>query len=191
MIFFLLSLLASICGGVTAQVHYGFSLQIQLSIDNPFAGIISFWPFIVVLVLLLLGILWYQTLKTVRTNRTKGTNRQRHGVQTTFFLGVVTVMVLILMAAPYYLKNYGDDVFSNDTEVSAENRVEMVLTVYGMDCGGCEALVHRRVEALSGIESVSASHVNEQVMVIYDKSKVSVELIAQAIESAGYTVVLE
>jgi len=190
MIFFLLSLLASLFGGITARTHSGFSLHIQLSIDNPFAGIISFWPFIVVLILLLLGILWYQTIKNVRANKSRGTNRQRHGTQTTYFLGIVTVLVLILIAAPYFLKNFGDKM-TGDKEISTENRVEMVLTVHGMDCGGCESLVHRRVEALPGIESVQASHVREEVLVVYDKSKVSVELIAQTIENTGYTVVLE
>ncbi len=191
MIFFFFSLLASLFGGITAGGFSGSFYRVQLAVDNPFAGIISFWPFIVALVLLLLAILWFQTIKGMRRRKATPSARQRTGIPSTVFLGVVTVLVLVLLAAPWYLESFSDRFNENATETAAEDRVETVLTVHGMDCTGCESLINKRVSNLDGIESVAASHTMEEVVVVYDKSKVSITLIAQTIEDSGYTVVLE
>lgn len=191
MVVFFFGFLASLFGGIQAGRHYDYSFSIHLSIDSPFAGIIAFWPFIVALVLLLLAILWYQTIKGIQRRKAQTGSRPKSGAQNTVFLGIVTVFVLILLAAPWYLETFEDNQAADTEIISAEDRVEMVLTVQGMDCGGCESLIVKRVGDLDGIEHVAASHVREEVVVSYDKSKVSLTLIAQTIEDSGYTVVLE
>ncbi len=149
---------------------------------------LSFWPFIVVLVLLLMAILWYQTIKNIRRNKTQSASRRRNPGQSIVFLGFVTVFVIVLIAAPYYFDNMSS---KNDSVILEENRVELLLQVEGMDCTGCEGLINRKVAELEGIESVAASHTLHQVAVVYDKSKVSLEMIAQTIEKSGYTVILQ
>ncbi|TVQ11981.1 MAG: copper chaperone [Bacteroidetes bacterium] len=190
MIFFFFSFLASLFGGIQASRYNHYSFGIQLSVDNPFAGIIAFWPFIVALVLLLLAILWYQAIKGMQRRKSQAGTRQKSGTQNTVFLGIVTVFVLILLAAPWYLGTFEDKQAAETEIISAEDRVEMVLTVHGMDCGGCESLVNRRVGSLEGVESVSSSHMREEVVVVYNQKKVTLGLITQTIEDSGYTVIL-
>lgn len=190
MIFFFFSFLATLLGGISAGSMFSFPFSMNVSVNNPFSGIIAFWPFIIVLVLILLAILWYQTIKNMRRNKSQVGRKGRQGLQSTVFLGVVTVLIVILMAAPYVIESFENT--ANETAITdPDNQVEMILTVHGMDCTGCEGLVTRNVGALEGVQSVSASHTQQEVVVVYDKSKVSVGLIAQAIEDSGYTVVLE
>ncbi len=191
MIFFIFSFFASIIGGISSGSFFNLSLHLNLSVDSPFSSIIAFWPFIVALVLLLLTIMWYQHVKSVQRRRKQPSNRRRPGTQSMVFMGIVTVFALVLLAAPYYLESYADPEEEETEQISEENRVEVNLTVHGMDCGGCEALVNRRVGNLEGVENVMASHMREEVMVVYDRSKVSMSLITQTIEDSGYTVTSE
>jgi mercuric ion transport protein len=188
MVFFFFSLLASLLGSISAGQHYSYSLNVHLTVNNPFSGIIAYWPFIVGLAIILLAILWYQTLRAMKRNNSHPTRKHRYGSQSKVWLGILTVLVLFLIVSPYVLQQLGAE---EQTVSSAEDRVEMILTVHGMDCTGCESTVNRKVGELPGIENVSASHTREEVMVVYDKSRVSLEQIAQVIESSGYTVILE
>jgi mercuric ion transport protein len=190
MIFFFFSFLASLVGGISAGNLFNISLGIQLSIDNPFAGIITFWPFIVALLVLLLSILWYQALKNMKRNKAQVGRKHRFGAQSTVYMSIVTVFVLILIATPYLISRFGQE-YVNSANADSENRVETVITVHGMDCTGCEGLVNKNVAKIDGVETVTASFQREEVLVVYDKSKASLKQIAEAIENSGYTVVME
>lgn len=64
---------------------------------------------------------------------------------------------------------------------------QLTLHVTGMTCGGCENAVKRAVSRLDGVSSVTASHVDDRVVVDYDASKVDRAKITEAINNAGYT----
>lgn len=191
MIFFAFSFLASLFGGLSAQKSLDYSFQLNLSMDSFFSRIIAFWPFIIALVLLLLVILWYQNIKNMQRSKKRGVGRPRQGTQSLVFLGIVTVFVVIMLAAPYYLESLDDNEKSATEQIDPEHRTELTLTVHGMTCGGCEALIQRKVGELDGIESVNANNLQEEVFVVYDKSKLTESLISETIEKAGYSVVYE
>ena len=191
MIFFAFSFLASLFGGLSAQKSLDYSFQLNLSMDSFFSRIIAFWPFIIALVLLLLVILWYQNIKNMQRSKKRGVGRPRQGTQSLVFLGIVTVFVVIMLAAPYYLEGLNDNEKSATEQIDPEHRTELTLTVHGMTCGGCEALIQRKVGELDGIESVNANNLQEEVFVVYDKSKLTESVISETIEKAGYSVVYE
>jgi copper chaperone len=62
------------------------------------------------------------------------------------------------------------------------------LTVTGMTCGGCESAVVRALGQIDGVEDVSASHVTNQVGVVYDADKVTRTVLRERIEALGYDV---
>jgi copper chaperone len=62
------------------------------------------------------------------------------------------------------------------------------LIVTGMKCGGCEANVTGKLEAIDGVLSVKASSKDNQVDVEFDAGKTSLEAIVDAITDAGFTV---
>lgn len=188
MVFFFFSLLASLLGGISAGQHFRYSLNVHLTVNNPFSGVITFWPYIIVLAVILLAILWYQALRASKRNNSHPSRKHRFGSQSKVWLGILTVLVLFLIASPYFIQQIGTE---EQEVVSEDDRVEMILTVHGMDCTGCESTVNRKVGELPGVESVAASHTLQEVKVVYDKSRVSLQQIAQAIETSGYTVVLQ
>ena len=65
---------------------------------------------------------------------------------------------------------------------------QLILTVTGMTCGGCENAVQRAVSRLEGVHRVSASHADNRVLVEYDAAKVDRARVSQAIANAGYHV---
>ena len=64
----------------------------------------------------------------------------------------------------------------------------VVLTVTDMKCGGCEANITGKLEAIIGVISVKASFKDKEVSVEYDTEKTSLDTINSTITSAGFTV---
>lgn len=62
------------------------------------------------------------------------------------------------------------------------------LTVTGMKCGGCEANVTSKLEAIDGVLSVNASSKDKEVNVEFDAEKTNLDAITKAITDAGFTV---
>lgn len=62
------------------------------------------------------------------------------------------------------------------------------LAVSGMKCGGCEANVKTKLDAIDGVLKVSASSKDKKVNVEFDLERTNVEAIRQAIVAAGFTV---
>ena len=75
------------------------------------------------------------------------------------------------------------DVIEQEVPQGAE---QTELTIQGMSCGACVAAVER---ALTGIPGVYHTRVSVGSAVVrYDPNQVSEDDLAQAIQSAGYTV---
>ncbi|MCX7099127.1 MAG: heavy-metal-associated domain-containing protein [Methylococcales bacterium] len=64
----------------------------------------------------------------------------------------------------------------------------VVLSVTGMKCGGCEANVTGKLEAVNGVESVKAAFKENTVAVDYDPELTSLAALKDVITGAGFTV---
>ena len=64
----------------------------------------------------------------------------------------------------------------------------VTLTVTGMKCGGCEAIVSSKLNAIDGVLAVKASSKDKAVKVDFDAKKTGLNAIKTAISEAGYTV---
>jgi len=62
------------------------------------------------------------------------------------------------------------------------------LNVSGMKCGGCEANVTTKLQAINGVLSVKASSKDKIIKVDFDAEKTSLDVITDAITDAGFTV---
>jgi copper chaperone CopZ len=58
-----------------------------------------------------------------------------------------------------------------------------------MSCGHCEARVKKALLALDGVKAAEASAAKGEVRISYDESKVTRDMIAGAIDDAGYDLV--
>lgn len=57
-----------------------------------------------------------------------------------------------------------------------------------MKCGGCEANVTGKLNAIEGVLSVNASFKNNEVNVEFDAEKTSLDVIVDTIIDSGFTV---
>ncbi|MBC53047.1 MAG: heavy metal transport/detoxification protein [Gammaproteobacteria bacterium] len=68
---------------------------------------------------------------------------------------------------------------------------KLTLTVHNMVCGGCEDAVESALKRLDGVSDVNASHVDQQVAVVFDGDRTTAEAIAHAVRLAGYDVPIQ
>ncbi len=64
----------------------------------------------------------------------------------------------------------------------------IIIAVSGMKCGGCENTINTTLQALEGVASAKASHIDKRVAVEFDPELIDVEDIEDAIEDAGFSV---
>lgn len=126
----------------------------------------------------------------MRKRKEQSNRRSRQPGMPVIVLGVATVFVILLAFTPHLINTYMDNV-EEELVISEENRVESTISVQGMTCTGCENLINTKVGEIKGVESVISSHTAEKVTIVYDKSRVTPDMINQAIEGSGYKVVNE
>ena len=63
-----------------------------------------------------------------------------------------------------------------------------ILTVTGMKCGGCETNIIEKLNAISGIISVTASAKHNEVSIEYNNELTDISTIKAAIIDAGFEV---
>lgn len=66
--------------------------------------------------------------------------------------------------------------------------MEKTLKIEGMMCPHCEATVKKTLEAIDGVESVVASHTAKNAVITLSKD-VAYDVLKQAVEAQGYTVI--
>ncbi len=69
-----------------------------------------------------------------------------------------------------------------------DKTMEKTLKIEGMMCPHCEATVKKTLEAIDGVESVTASHTEKQAVITLSKD-VSDAVLKKAVEDQGYTVI--
>ena len=73
------------------------------------------------------------------------------------------------------------------TSVEAPERVD--LEIGGMTCASCAARVERKLNKLEGVEA-SVNYATEKASVAFDPTRVPVDALVAAVESAGYSAAL-
>ena len=64
-----------------------------------------------------------------------------------------------------------------------------VFRIGGMSCAACSGRVEKAIEALDGVQDVTANFGNNTATVTYDETKVSEKEIGRAVSAAGYTLI--
>ncbi len=64
-----------------------------------------------------------------------------------------------------------------------------ILNVNGMNCAHCEKAVMDAVLEFDGVSEVKASASEKKVTVVFDETKVTLDMIADAIDEEGFEVI--
>jgi mercuric ion transport protein len=103
-------------------------------------------------------------------------------------LWVVTGVVAVLAAFPYYsgtlVRAFGGERKAPLTaNISAAHAV---LSIQGMDCTACAALIEKNLAQIQGVRSAKVSFEAKAATIDYDARVVAPETFVKAIEKAGY-----
>jgi copper chaperone CopZ len=146
-----------------------------------------FRPFFLGATVLLLGFAWYGSFKARKKDDCGCEPENISFFQSKKFLGVVTVLSLLLLSFPSYSRYLMQDK-SPVVNEDQEKTKKITLGVNGMTCASCEHHIESEVIKLSGVSSVKASYENKSTVIVYNPQKVDEAKIIAAINETGYTV---
>ncbi len=172
------AMVASICciGPVVLAV-------LGVSAAGLFSKFVSFRPYLIGLTIILLILAFYLTYRKREIICEDGTCKiESAGRWNKIALWGGTILVVFLLASPYLnLSNRSQASNSRGSEIS-----EVIIKVEGMTCAGCEFNVENAVKKLDGIMGVKASYQKGEVYIKFEKGKVSIDNIVEAINKVGY-----
>lgn len=154
---------------------------------SAFSWLEPFRPYFIGLSILVLGFAWYQKLKPQkRIDCNCEITEKPNFMQTKSFLGIITVMAVLLLSFPIYAHIFFPKTESKAiiTQTSKIQKVE--FTIKGMTCSGCEHQVKTEISKLKGIVEVVVSYEKGNAIVRFDIKQTSIEEIEKAINSTGY-----
>lgn len=68
-----------------------------------------------------------------------------------------------------------------------ESAKEATMYVSGMSCSGCASKVEKALTDLEGVDQVTVDLDDNEVTVIFEDGKITIEDLEKAVDSAGYT----
>ena len=82
-------------------------------------------------------------------------------------------------------------VLSEKVEEAGYNHIEtLTLPVEGMTCASCVARVEKTLKKIDGVEIANVNLATEAVALSFDSSRTSLDILAKAVEGAGYKLAL-
>ncbi|MDZ7720534.1 MAG: mercuric transport protein MerTP [Balneolaceae bacterium] len=149
-------------------------------------------PYLIGLTVLLLVFAWYQKLKPRTQEEIECACEEDEKPsfwQSKAFLGVVTVISVLLLAFPYYSNAFFPDSDQQEVVYVTPDQVETVtFNIEGMTCAGCEATVDNAARTVDGVVEVKASYKEHSAEITYLKDKTTRATIIAAINKTGFTV---
>jgi copper chaperone CopZ len=102
----------------------------------------------------------------------------------------VAVLVIILAAFPYYSGALVRVLAREPRAAQPANLVSehAVLTIQGMDCTACAALIEKSLARIQGVRNAKVSFESKVASIDYDPRMVAPDRFVKAIEAAGYKV---
>ena len=138
-------------------------------------------------VALVLGFAWYQKFKPQQKNDCNcDINQKPNFMQTKSFLGIITIMSVLLLSFPSFAHIFFPKTKSNTIITQISNIQKAEFTIKGMSCTGCEHHVKTEISKLKGIVEVVVSYEKGNAIVKFDNKQTNIEEITKAINSTGY-----
>ena len=160
------------------------------SIAANFSWIEPARPYLIGLSVAVLAFAWYLKLKPAKTNDMDcncETTKKTSFFQSKTFLGIVTVFAILMMTFPLYAKMFYPKPKAETTAFAVvDNKQQIKFTIQGMTCKACEEHVNNELSKVNGVLAYKTSYVTRSSLVTFNKSKVDVKAIEDAIKKTGY-----
>lgn len=159
-------------------------------IASTFSWLEPYRPYLIGLTVAVLGFAWYQKLKPKKANVECDCEEDKPSFwQGKTFLGIVTVLAVLLMAFPSYSKIFFPKRQANQVIIVDTNNIQQVkLKIKGMTCEGCTETVNLALSKLPGILEYQTDYKTGSSAVKFDNSKTSEKAIVNAVNETGFKV---
>ncbi|WP_394994016.1 mercuric transport protein MerTP [Emticicia sp.] len=156
-------------------------------VASTFSWLEPFRPYFIGMTVLVLGFAWYQKLKpTNQIDCNCETTQKPNFMQTKSFLGIITVMSVLLLSFPSYAHIFFPKTESRAIIILTSEIQKAEFTIKGMTCSGCEHHVKTEINKLKGIVEVVVSYEKGNAIVKFDSKQTNIKEIEKAINSTGY-----
>ena len=134
-----------------------------------------------------LGLAFYLTYKKRKVRCETGTIKIRRVPKwNKISLWIATILVVFFLAFPHLVGSLNT---SSGSDQMKGERSEVTITVKGMTGSGCEFNIEKAVKKLDGVIMVKANYKKGKVDIQFEKDKVSISDIVEAINKSGYNVI--
>jgi len=161
-------------------------------ISSAFAWLTPFRPYLIALTILILVFAWYGKLKPRSKEDTECAtceNKKPSFWQSKMFLGIVTVLTLLILAFPNYSSVFFQKPPQKDVIIIDKDNIQEVrLTLEGMYCEACAHTINNALSEVPGVIDSKTSYTESMSIVKYDKSKTNIETLEKAVDASGYKV---
>ena len=184
------SLIAGIAASMCCILPIVFALT-GAGIVGASAFFATWRPFLLGATFLLLGFGFYFAYRKPKHACEPGSACEKPGIGKTGRVGlwVLTAVVLILAAFPYYSEPVARLLLANKPLVTAPAapRLERAsFAVDGMGCTACATVIEKKLKDLAGVQSAIVSYEQKRATIEFDARKVTIAQLEQAIQDAGY-----
>ncbi len=105
------------------------------------------------------------------------------------FLIIITIAAIALIAFPYYADVFYPKPQAQNVMVVESNNIQSAsFNIKGMSCKACETEVNNELHKVAGVIDAQTFYDEGTSIVKYDKSKVTIEQLKNAIAQTGYKI---
>ena len=159
---------------------------------SAFAWLEPYRLYLVGLTVAVLGFAWYRQRRPQPAADCCAVPVKRSVMQSTGFLGAVTVLAALLLAFPYYgAKLYPTarpSAPAETTRTAAPTWQTRTYRIGGMTCEACARHVEHAVQQVPGVQTVAVSFDQATAQVRYNAAQSQPAQVEQAINGTGYHV---
>ncbi len=158
---------------------------------SSFSWMEPFRPYLIVLTVVVLAFAWVQKLKKRPADDIAcdcETDEKTPFTQSKSFLGIVTLVAIVMMAFPYYSEVFFPSHKKEIVYVKAANVKTLRLNMKGMTCPACNYTIQNAALELNGVLEAKADYKTGIATIRYDETKASPVEVIQAIEKTNYIV---
>jgi len=148
-------------------------------------------PALISITVLVLAFAWYQKLKLNKTNKADCNCAEEKPSfwQGKLFLGMVTLLAVLLMLFPYYSSVFFPKIEQKEEVVIDKSMVRTVkFNIEGMDCEACSNTINMALSKLPGVLKYETAFKTSSTKVQYNSVEAKLDDIVDAINATGYKV---
>lgn len=158
-------------------------------IASTFSWMEPYRPYLVDITVAVLAFAWYQKLKPKIADIDCACEHKPSFWQSKTFLGIVTVLAILLIAFPKYSRIFYPKSEKKEIIVVDKSSIQQVkLNINGMSCEACAETINLALSKVPGVLEYKTEYKDGSSTVKFDNSKTDEQDIIKAVNETGYEV---